>query len=90
MKIDFQETTNDLLKRIDIHSQYGARDIDLMLDVLQLKPDHDPRCWLRRGQTMLLVLSASDGQADILGTDVQNFWTRPEGTKFNNAVRFEL
>ena len=28
MKIEYRETTNDLLKRIDIHSQYGARNID--------------------------------------------------------------
>ena len=39
MKIDFQETTDDLAKRIDIHSQFGARDIDAwMLEILQLKP----------------------------------------------------
>ena len=38
MKFDFQETTKDLLKRIDIHSQYGSRDIDAwMLEILQLQ-----------------------------------------------------
>jgi cyclopropane fatty-acyl-phospholipid synthase-like methyltransferase len=38
MKVDFQETTKDLLKRIDIHSQYGSRDIDAwMLETLQLQ-----------------------------------------------------
>ena len=38
-KIDFQETTNDLLTRIDIHNKFGSRDIDRwMLDTLDLKP----------------------------------------------------
>ncbi len=39
MKIDYRETTNDLLKRIDIHSQYGSKNIDQwMLDIIQIKP----------------------------------------------------
>ena len=38
-KIDFQETTNDLLTRIDIHNKFGSRDIDRwMLDTFDLKP----------------------------------------------------
>ena len=38
-KIDYKETTNDLLTRIDIHNKYGGRDIDQwMLEVLDLKP----------------------------------------------------
>ena len=38
MKIDYRETTNDLLKRIDIHSQYGSRNIDeWMLEIIQLE-----------------------------------------------------
>ena len=40
MKIDFQETTDDLLKRIDIHNRFGTRDIDAwMLDILNLQPE---------------------------------------------------
>lgn len=39
MKIEYQETTNDLLTRIDIHNKYGGRDIDQwMLDTLALTP----------------------------------------------------
>jgi ubiquinone/menaquinone biosynthesis C-methylase UbiE len=39
MKIDFQETTKDLAVRINIHSKFGARDIDRwMLDLIQLQP----------------------------------------------------
>ena len=39
MKIDYKETTNDLLTRIDIHNKYGEKDIDSwMLEVLNLQP----------------------------------------------------
>ena len=39
MKINYQETTSDLLKRINIHDQFGGRNIDeWMLELLQLKP----------------------------------------------------
>lgn len=95
MKIDFQETTNDLLKRIDIHSQYGARDIDSwMLDVLQLKPGIkilDVGCGA--GKQCFSFYQHLEGQADILGTDVSESLldqAREENKKFNNAVRFEL
>ena len=38
MKINYQETTSDLLKRIDIHNKFGARDIDAwMLEILPLQ-----------------------------------------------------
>jgi hypothetical protein len=38
MKIDYQETTNDLLTRIDIHNKFGGRNIDeWMLEVLNLQ-----------------------------------------------------
>ena len=38
MKIDFQETTKDLATRIDIHSKFGARDIDAwMIDLIKLQ-----------------------------------------------------
>ena len=36
MKIEYKETTNDLLTRINIHQQYGGRDIDAwMLEVIR-------------------------------------------------------
>ncbi len=39
MKINFQETTKDLAVRIDIHSKFGARNIDAwMLDLINLQP----------------------------------------------------
>ncbi len=38
MKFDYRETTEDLQTRIDIHKQFGSRDIDAwMLDTLKLE-----------------------------------------------------
>ena len=35
MKIDYKETTSDLISRINIHDKYGSRDIDeWMLETL--------------------------------------------------------
>jgi hypothetical protein len=48
MKIDYEETTEDLQKRIDIHEKYGARDIDeWMLELLkpQRGDHHGWRCF---------------------------------------------
>jgi len=57
MKIDYRETTNDLLKRIDIHSQYGAKNIDeWMLDIIKLeKGIENTGCWLWCWQAMLFI-----------------------------------
>lgn len=42
MKIDYRETTNDLLKRIDIHTQFGSKNIDQwMLDIIDIKKGMD-------------------------------------------------
>ena len=94
MKIDFQETTNDLLKRIDIHSQYGAKDIDAwMLDVLQLKPGLkilDIGCGA--GKQCFSFYNALKGKADITGTDVSESLlnqARIENQKYDNAVQFQ-
>ncbi len=39
MKINYKETTSDLATRIDIHNQFGGRDIDQwMMEILPLKP----------------------------------------------------
>ncbi len=72
MKIDYQETTSDLAKRIDIHNQFGGRNIDeWMLDLL--KP--------QKGSKILDVACGSgkqcfsydhylNGEAEITGGDV--------------------
>ena len=58
MKIDYKETTSDLLTRIDIHNKFGSKDIDVwMLETLKLqKGEQDPGYWLRRRQAMLFFL----------------------------------
>ncbi len=95
MKIEFQETTNDLLKRIDIHSQYGTRDIDAwMLEVLNLQKGIkilDIGCGA--GKQCFSFFHHLEGQADITGTDVSESLldqARLENQKINNAVEFEV
>ena len=72
MKINFQETTNDLATRIDIHTKYGGRNIDQwMLDLLQLQPSSkilDVACGA--GKQCFSYYHYLNGQADILGSDV--------------------
>ncbi len=72
MKIDYRETTDDLLTRIDIHNKYGGRDIDAwMLDILQLKPGSkilDVGCGA--GKQCFSYHTHLNGKADITGGDV--------------------
>ena len=72
MKIDYQETTSDLLTRIDIHNKFGGRDIDQwMLSTLSLKPGLkilDVGCGA--GKQCLSFYNHLNGQADITGGDV--------------------
>lgn len=72
MKINYQETTSDLLKRIDIHNQYGARDIDAwMLDILKLTPGLsilDVGCGA--GKQCFSFYNYLKGKAKITGGDV--------------------
>ena len=71
-KIDYKETTNDLLTRIDIHNKYGGRDIDKwMLEVLDLKPGMkilDIGCG--GGKQLMSYYKYLNGEADITGGDV--------------------
>lgn len=72
MKIEYRETTNDLLKRIDIHSKYGSRNIDdWMLSIIQLKKDMkilDVGCGA--GKQCFIYQDYLKGEADITGGDV--------------------
>lgn len=72
MKINFQETTKDLAVRIDIHSKFGARDIDRwMLDLIQLQKGTrilDVGCG--SGKQCFSYYDALDGAAEITGGDV--------------------
>ncbi|NLN71075.1 MAG: methyltransferase domain-containing protein [Chloroflexi bacterium] len=72
MKISFQETTNDLLTRINIHDAYGSKDIDRwMLEVLPLKQGMsilDIGCGA--GKQCFSYLAHLNGKAAITGTDI--------------------
>ncbi len=93
MKIDYKETTNDLLKRIDIHNKFGGRDIDTwMLDLIQLKKGDtilDVGCGA--GKQCFSYYNHLGGQAKITGGDVSDellTQARKENQKINNAVTF--
>ena len=72
MKIDYQETTSDLMKRINIHDKFGGRNIDeWMLELLQLKPGMkflDVACGA--GKQCVSFYNELDGNCDITGGDV--------------------
>ncbi len=72
MKIEYRETTNDLQTRIDIHSRYGARNIDQwMLEVIQPQKGLkilDVACG--SGKQCFSFYNALGGEAEITGGDV--------------------
>ena len=72
MKIEYQETSSDLQTRIDIHGQYGSRDIDQwMLDLLQLQKGIqilDVGCG--SGKQCFSFYKYLEGKAEIHGGDV--------------------
>ncbi|MBN1450429.1 MAG: class I SAM-dependent methyltransferase [Anaerolineales bacterium] len=71
MEINYQETSKDLLKRIDIHEKYGARNIDEWnMEVLQPKPNFkilDVGCGA--GKQCFLFSDYTKRQASIVGGD---------------------
>jgi ubiquinone/menaquinone biosynthesis C-methylase UbiE len=93
MKIEYRETSSDLLKRIDIHQQYGGRDIDAwMLEVLDLKPGArilDAGCGA--GKQCFVFWDHLHGKADVTGGDVSDellATARAANTRTGNAIRF--
>lgn len=95
MKIDFQETTDDLAKRIDIHSRFGSRDIDeWMLEILKLQPGIkilDVGCG--SGKQCFSYYHHLNGQVEITGTDVSESLlaeARNKNQAINNAVDFRF
>lgn len=72
MKIDFKETNTDLQNRIDIHNQFGEKDIDAwMLETLHLKPGLkilDLACGA--GKQCTSFDKELNGNCEILGTDI--------------------
>jgi ubiquinone/menaquinone biosynthesis C-methylase UbiE len=72
MKINYQETTSDLITRIDIHNKYGGRDIDQwMLQILKLEKGIkilDQGCGA--GKLCFSFYDYLKGDCEILGTDL--------------------
>lgn len=92
MKINYQETTNDLLARIDIHKKYGSRDIDQwMLHLLNPQRGSvilDVGCGA--GKQCFLFYKALEGEADITGGDVNAELldkAREENAKIGNRIK---
>lgn len=93
MKIDYQETSSDLLARIDIHKKFGGRDIDQwMLDVLDVKKGArilDVGCGA--GKQCFVFHQALQGNADITGGDVSQELlakARQENGQIGNVIKF--
>jgi ubiquinone/menaquinone biosynthesis C-methylase UbiE len=92
MKIEYKETSNDLLARIDIHKKYGSRDIDQwMLHLLNPKKGSvilDVGCG--SGKQCFLFYKALEGDAEITGGDVNPELlekAREENTKIGNRIK---
>lgn len=95
MEINYQETTKDLLTRIDIHEKYGARDIDQWTtEVLQPKPGMnilDVGCGA--GKQCFLYSDFTDRQADIVGGDFSNELlekARTKNTERGDKITFQF
>jgi ubiquinone/menaquinone biosynthesis C-methylase UbiE len=93
MKINYQETTSDLLTRIDIHNKFGGRNIDQwMLELLALTPGLkilDAACGA--GKQCFSFYNHLNGNADITGGDVSAELlkqAREENAKIGNKVKF--
>ncbi len=72
MQFEYRETSEDLQTRIDIHQQYGSRDIDAwMLELLDPEPGSvilDVGCG--SGKQCLALHRHLQGQAEITGGDL--------------------
>ncbi len=95
MKIDFQETTKDLAVRIDIHSKFGAKNIDTwMLDLVNLQPNDtilDVGCG--SGKQCFSFYDRLNGKAAITGGDVSNDLlneARAEDKRRNSGMTFMI
>jgi ubiquinone/menaquinone biosynthesis C-methylase UbiE len=93
MKIDFQETKKDLAVRIDIHSKFGAKNIDAwMLNLINLQPNDvilDVGCG--SGKQCFSYYDRLNGKATITGGDVSNDLleqARAEDKRRNSGMKF--
>jgi ubiquinone/menaquinone biosynthesis C-methylase UbiE len=93
MKIDYQETTSDLLARIDIHKKYGSRDIDQWMLHL-LNPQKGSRILdigCGSGKQCFLFYKALEGEANITGGDSNQELldaARQDNARIGNRIKF--
>lgn len=95
MEINYQETSKDLLTRIDIHEKYGARDIDRWTtEMLQPKPGMqilDVGCGA--GKQCFLYSDFTSRKAEIIGGDVSNELlekARARNTERGDHIKFQF
>ncbi len=93
MKIDYQETSNDLQTRIEIHQKYGGRNIDeWMLDVLKVQKEaHILDVGCGAGKQCFVFHQALEGQAEIIGGDVNQDLlqqARAENARLGAGIKF--
>jgi ubiquinone/menaquinone biosynthesis C-methylase UbiE len=93
MKINYQETTNDLLTRIDIHNKFGGRNIDeWMLELLKLQNGSkilDVSCGA--GKQITSFYNALKGNCDITGGDVSSeLLSQAYNTLAQNNIKAKL
>jgi ubiquinone/menaquinone biosynthesis C-methylase UbiE len=93
MKIEYQETTSDLLARIDIHQRFGSRNIDeWMLHLLNIQMGArilDVGCGA--GKQCFVFYNALHGEAEITGGDVNAELlakARQENEKYGNRIQY--
>lgn len=93
MKIEYQETGSDLMKRIDIHQKYGGRDIDQwMLELLDLQKGLrilDVGCGA--GKQCFVFFDTLGGECEIVGGDVSEELlakARQENERTGNRITF--
>jgi len=95
MQINYQETSKDLLTRIDVHEKYGARNIDQWTtEVLQPKPGMkilDVGCGA--GKQCFLYSDFTKGQAEIIGGDFSEELldkARAKNAERNDKIAFQF
>jgi ubiquinone/menaquinone biosynthesis C-methylase UbiE len=93
MKINYKETTSDLLTRIDIHNKFGGKDIDKwMLDLLPLKKGMnilDVACGA--GKQCFSYNNKLGGECEITGGDVSEELlnqAKSEAQKMGTPIKF--
>ncbi|HEY9077323.1 MAG TPA: methyltransferase domain-containing protein [Anaerolineaceae bacterium] len=93
MKINYQETTSDLLTRIDIHNKFGSRNIDdWMLDILKIQKNQkilDVGCGA--GKQCLSFYHYLNGECSITGGDVNESLlsqARAESARQNAPINY--